>query len=223
MAGKTYYLVDLENVGLDGIQGSGGLRSDDEVHIFSTSNGPKMDIATLAKLNNLRPSFHDVPPKKQSVDMHLVSYLGYLIKSEPKAEFVIVSKDTDYDNIIRFWKNEANANVSRKGKLQSTPKGKTADIKTESKQEESKKKPKASNATGSDDSESKREHQIRCFFGANFKEKRYEKRKEEIIKAVLSSKTKTQLNSSLTKLFPGSDVKEILSRLKPLIADLPGQ
>lgn len=83
--------------------------------IFSTSNGPKMDITTLAKLNNLRPSFHDVPPKKQSVDMHLVSYLGYLIKSEPKAEFVIVSKDTDYDNIIRFWKNEANANVSRKG------------------------------------------------------------------------------------------------------------
>lgn len=35
MAGKTYYLVDLENVGLDGIQGSGGLRSDDEVHIFN--------------------------------------------------------------------------------------------------------------------------------------------------------------------------------------------
>ena len=68
MAGKTYFLVDLENVGLDGIQGSGGLRSDDEVHIFSTSNGPKMDIATLAKLNNFKPSFHDIPPKKQSVD-----------------------------------------------------------------------------------------------------------------------------------------------------------
>ena len=182
MAGKTYFLVDLENVGLDGIQGGGGLRSDDEVHIFSTSNGPKMDIATLAKLNNFKPSFHDIPPKKQSVDMHLVSYLGYLIKSEPKAEFVIVSKDTDYDNIIRFWKNEANANVSRKGKLQSTPKGKTADIKTESKQEESKKKPKASNATGSDDSESKREHQIRCFLERILKRKSMKSGKKRFLK-----------------------------------------
>ena len=223
MAVKTYYLVDLENVGLDGIQGGSGLRSDDEVHIFSTSNGPKMDIATLSKLNNLKPAFHDIPPKKQSVDMHLVSYLGYLIKSEPKAEFVIVSKDTDYDNIIRFWKNEANANVSRKGKLQNTRKGKSADNKTESKQDESKKKPKAPSTTGGNDSESRRKQQIRSFFGTNFKEKKFEKRKEEILEAVLSSKTKTQLNSSLTKLFPGSDVKEILSRLKPLIEDLPGQ
>lgn len=70
---------------------------------------------------------------------------------------------------------------------------------------------------------SKREHQFRCFFGQHFKEKKYMSRKEEIIKAYLGSHTRTQLNSGLTKLFPGADVKVILERLKPLTQDWPGQ
>jgi hypothetical protein len=32
-----------------------------------------------------------------------------------------------------------------------------------------------------------------------------------------------QLNDKLTKLFPGEDVKVILSRLKPLTHDWPGK
>ena len=70
---------------------------------------------------------------------------------------------------------------------------------------------------------SKYEHQFRCFFGQNFKEEKYKARKEEIIKVYLNSKTKTQLNAGLVRLFPGADVKIILGRLKPLTQDWPGQ
>lgn len=70
---------------------------------------------------------------------------------------------------------------------------------------------------------SKNEQQFRCFFGQNFKEKKYKDRKEEIIDVYLKSNTKTQLNSGLTRLFPGADVKIILTRLKPLTQDWPGQ
>ncbi len=58
---------------------------------------------------------HIVPARKQSLDMHLVSYLGHLLGSCGKQyAYVIVSKDTDYDNIIKFWKEEGYPNISRK-------------------------------------------------------------------------------------------------------------
>ena len=70
---------------------------------------------------------------------------------------------------------------------------------------------------------SKREHQFRCFFGEHFKEQKYKDHKEAIIEVYLNSKTRTQLNTGLTRLFPGADVKTILERLKPLTKDWPGQ
>ena len=70
---------------------------------------------------------------------------------------------------------------------------------------------------------SKDEQQLRTFFGQNFKEKKFKDKKEEIIAAVLESKTKTQLNGKLTRLFKGEDVKIIFKRLRPQIKNLPGR
>ena len=53
--------------------------------------------------------------------MHLVSYLGYLLGIYGKeCNYVIVSKDKDYDNIVKFWKEEGFSNISRKEKLPGT-------------------------------------------------------------------------------------------------------
>ena len=47
--------------------------------------------------------------------MHLVSYLGYLLGVYGKeCSYVIISKDKDYDNIVKFWKEEGYPNISRK-------------------------------------------------------------------------------------------------------------
>ena len=70
---------------------------------------------------------------------------------------------------------------------------------------------------------SKEELQLRTFFGQNFKEKKFKDKKEQIIAAVLKSKTKTQLNMKFTKIFSGEDIKIIFQRLRPLIKDWPGK
>lgn len=50
--------------------------------------------------------------------MHLVSYLGYLLGCHGKeCSYVIISKDMDYDNIVKFWVEEGYTNLSRREKL----------------------------------------------------------------------------------------------------------
>lgn len=117
---ETFYLIDFENVHNEGLENIDSLTKTDHVHIFSTENALniRMDIV-FSKGIDIQG--HIVPVRKQSLDMHLVSYLGYLLGIHGKqSAYVIVSKDTDYDNIIKFWKEEGYQNISRKQKLQGT-------------------------------------------------------------------------------------------------------
>ena len=115
MAEETYYLIDFENVGLKGLEGAEKLSAQDHVHLFSTRNAPKINTATLATFNGKNLVVHEVPAKSQSVDMHLVSYLGYLLgKHDPVPTIVILSNDTDYDDIVQFWKAERDVSVVRR-------------------------------------------------------------------------------------------------------------
>lgn len=112
---ETYYLVDFENVHEDGLSGANQLGSVDHVHLFSTKNAPKISIETLTNLNCTDLSSHEIPVGSQSLDMHLVSYLGFLLgkNQSNNCKYIIISKDTDYDNIIAFWKKNQNANIER--------------------------------------------------------------------------------------------------------------
>lgn len=113
---ETYYLIDFENVHNDGIANIESMTKEDHVHIFSTQNATNIrgDIFWL----NGDIKSHLVPIRKQSLDMHLVSYLGYLLGIHGKdCNYVIISKDKDYDNIVKFWQEEGCFNISRKEKL----------------------------------------------------------------------------------------------------------
>lgn len=50
--------------------------------------------------------------------MHLASYLGFLlgIHHGKSCSYVVISKDTDYDNIIKFWQKKGK-NVHRRTKI----------------------------------------------------------------------------------------------------------
>lgn len=116
---ETYYLIDFENVGNEGLSGSKTLGSNDCVHLFYTENAKKIDLDSL---NTNKPCFffyHKVPVKKQSLDMHLVSYLGYLIgiNKLQKRKYIIISNDTDYDNVITFWNEFENVSISRQSQI----------------------------------------------------------------------------------------------------------
>lgn len=114
---ETYYLIDFENVNNDGIENMDVLTKNDHIHIFSTQNAMNIRMDIFAR--DLDIKVHIVPIRKQSSDMHLVSYLGYLLGScdGKQVAFVIVSKDKDYDNIIQYWKDNGYKNISRIQKL----------------------------------------------------------------------------------------------------------
>ncbi len=116
-AQKTHYLVDFENVGLKGLEGAEKLSAQDRIHLFSTEKAAKIDTATLSRLNVPGFKVYEVPSRKQSVDMHLVSWLGYLLAEGEDARYVIVSNDTDYDGIIRFWKAQKGVSVQRRANM----------------------------------------------------------------------------------------------------------
>ena len=103
---QTYYLVDFENVKDAGLACNRSLTVSEHIHVFSTKNAPKINLETLSAFNNVDFNSHIVPAGNESLDMHLIAYLGYIIGTDTeknaKNKYVIFSKDTDYDNTIKF-------------------------------------------------------------------------------------------------------------------------
>ena len=119
---KTYYLIDYENVGSEGFKGCEKLRETDIIHLFYTDNSRKIDLDIINDHGEAKLVTHKVPTGNQSADMHLGSYLGYLIGKEctgqdEECKIVVISKDTGFDHIIEFWKAEENVKISRNEKI----------------------------------------------------------------------------------------------------------
>ena len=116
---KNVYLIDYENVNEDGLEGSNKLTKNDYVNIFTSKNAPYFSIKTLVNFNNTNLYFHEVPAGKQSVDMNLASFFGYLVAQNDASaiKYIIVSKDTDYDNVITFWRNKRAINIVRQERI----------------------------------------------------------------------------------------------------------
>ena len=103
---KIYYFVDYENVHEAGITGMDKLPKDSEVHLFYSQNANKLNL-DLLRFVKAKVRVHKVKPGKQSLDMQMVSYLGYCIGDEDKeGTFVLVSKDTDYANTVLHDRTE---------------------------------------------------------------------------------------------------------------------
>ena len=74
---ETYYLVDFENVNEKGLESSDELGEHDHIYIFYTKNTPKISMEVLSKINKAKLHFCNIPVGKQSLDMSLVTVLGY--------------------------------------------------------------------------------------------------------------------------------------------------
>ena len=119
---NTFYLIDFENVHNEGIKNVDSLSKKDHVHIFTTGHDLKIRIDYVfskeIEKKGIDIKCHIVPEGEQSLDMHLVSYLGYLLGVYGKqVTYVIVSKDKGYDNIISFWEKEGYINIYRKSAI----------------------------------------------------------------------------------------------------------
>lgn len=129
MGTKTFYLVDFENVHSEGIKNIKSLTKTEQVHIFSTKNAETVKMGhEVLKLEALKEIIKEididvdiVPGGDQSVDRHLISFLGYLLGIYgERCTYIIVSKDNGYNNIIKFWKEKGYENISKKPEIPKT-------------------------------------------------------------------------------------------------------
>lgn len=122
---ETYYLIDYENVGSKGLSGCDKLNKSDHIVIFFTKNAKKIDMSEIANHGDAELEMIEVPAGKQSTDIHIGSYLGYLAGTYKGKDcsIVIISNDTDFDNVIIFWKTKTGVKSSRAQQIKvSTPK-----------------------------------------------------------------------------------------------------
>lgn len=114
MPRKIKYLIDTENVGSSWTELLPILGRNDELLLFYTPNSPGIPYKDLLAIME-RPAQMELIPchtGKNGLDFQLSSYLGFLLRSSAKAQYVILSRDTGYDPLVQFW-NDRGADVVR--------------------------------------------------------------------------------------------------------------
>lgn len=116
---QNLYLVDYENVNEKALEGVEKLTDKDMVCIFTAQPNVSISVKTLSLLNKVNLQCFVVCQSKQSVDMCISSYLGYLLgkNAGTNANYIVVSKDTDYDCMLKFWSNMGYGSFSRRTKI----------------------------------------------------------------------------------------------------------
>lgn len=208
---KKFYFVDFENVHNKGLDDK-SLKDAECVYVFYTENAKNIDVGEIKNRE-----LYEVKPGDQSADKHLVSYLGFKLAEKGKdCEYIIVSNDKGYDEIINFWKKKeykvscktvtdgtANTRKATKKRIVNTNMRQNVNGRRES----NKVKNKAA----------EREAQIRFLIQ---KEKlSYE---NALIQLILNAATREQVKNGIMKLVSdANDVKSINELVHPLLSELP--
>ncbi len=123
------YLIDFENVHEEGFQLIGRLGDKDAIYCFFTRNVAKISMSALAGIRGGQLHFVEAESGKQSLDLALVSYLGYLIGVKPQELYYdIISNDNGFQKAADFWnKRGMNLRVRlRKTNVEAKPKAEPA-------------------------------------------------------------------------------------------------
>ncbi len=117
---ETHYLIDYENCHKDGLAGCDKLKGTDHIYLFYTDNAKDTTFDIFINHGKAELIIKKVPLGDQSLDKHLIAYLGYLIgkNTGKQAEYVIISKDTGYDKVSSFLQlEEKNSKITRYNKI----------------------------------------------------------------------------------------------------------
>ena len=103
---STYFFVDYENVSAKGLSGIEKLSDQDHVIIFYSEKANTLTFTVHRRMAQSKAQIEYVNVlvgEKNSLDFQLVSYLGYLLARDEKAEYVIVSRDHGFASTVAFW------------------------------------------------------------------------------------------------------------------------
>lgn len=99
------YYVDTENVGdawIDFLE-----LPESRFVVFYTGHSPRIAYPHAIALMNgkNRPEFVECYEGNNGLDFQLVSYLGYELHRDPTQEMFIISNDTGFEVVARFWRD----------------------------------------------------------------------------------------------------------------------
>ena len=99
-----HYLVDTENVGRDWVKLLDE-RENAVYHIFYTEKSPAIPIEDIELILEKQEymKFIKCYTGTNALDFQLGSWLGYMLATVPEDHYHIVSKDTGYDAVVKFW------------------------------------------------------------------------------------------------------------------------
>ena len=103
---RKKYFIDSENVGDNWISLLETVAEEDEILVFYTANSPHMNYKNLITLKNSPKdvTFIECCEGSNALDFQLCTELGYRVHEIGDFEFIIVSNDTGYDAVVKYWK-----------------------------------------------------------------------------------------------------------------------
>ena len=102
----SIYLIDYENVGVKGLKGISSLKEKDKAYILYSVNADNLTFEMHEMMNNSKAEIKCIKADvgtKNALDFQLSSKLGYLVASNRDEQFYVVSDDSGFDCVVKFW------------------------------------------------------------------------------------------------------------------------
>jgi len=102
------YFIDSENVGDLWVALLPTLEEGDDILVFYTARSPHMSYRNLIALkeSEKKVTFIECYEGNNALDFQLCSEIGYYIHANPDIDYFIVSNDTGYDAVVKYWKKK---------------------------------------------------------------------------------------------------------------------
>ena len=192
----SIFLIDYENVNVDGFNGLSSCTENDYIKIFYTKGAETLTFGLHRRLSESKSKIEYYKVEngsKNALDFQLSSYLGYLISSNPNEKYYIVSKDKGYEILTNFWQKYKNLNCQI---------SLVSDLSLKNEQEEKNKLKQSIKSALSDTN--------------------YSDLVNDIFVLIEKYKTKQGINNALVKAYESKKAGEIYKKIKPLLTDKKG-
>jgi len=192
----SIFLIDYENVNVEGFNGLSNCTENDYIKIFYTKGAETLTFGLHRRLSESKSKIEYYKVEngsKNALDFQLSSYLGYLISSNPNEKYYIVSKDKGYEILTNFWQKYKNLNCQI---------SLVSDLSLKNEQEEKNKLKQSIKSALSDTN--------------------YNDLVNDIFVLIEKYKTKQGINNALVKAYESKKAGEICKKIKPLLTDKKG-
>lgn len=192
----SIFLIDYENVNVEGFNGLSNCTENDYIKIFYTKGAETLTFGLHRRLSESKSKIEYYKVEngsKNALDFQLSSYLGYLISSNPNEKYYIVSKDKGYEILTNFWQKYKNLNCQI---------SLVSDLSLKNEQEEKNKLKQSIKSALSDTN--------------------YSDLVNDIFVLIEKYKTKQGINNALVKAYESKKAGEIYKKIKPLLTDKKG-